>query len=131
MEEKMPAKNKLERAHQEYIEEKARKSKHLTVDNLYKVLNIKGIENLDELPMGDCDVSASDLVKWAFDKIKSLTESNERLDKENDRMANALDYLLESGSVSDQDGVKKARWGLGLEVEDEEAVAALKPRYSN
>lgn len=123
--------NKLEQAHQEHLAEEAKKAKHLTTDNLYKVLNIKGIENLDSLPMVDCELSPSDLITWAVNEIKRLKASNEHLDKENERMENSLTYLLESGSVSDRDGVQKARWGLGLEVENEEAVAALKPRFSN
>jgi len=54
----------------------------------------------------------------------------EKLDAENDRMANALDYILESGAIHQRDAVEKARWGLGLEVENEQEIAALKPRFS-
>lgn len=54
----------------------------------------------------------------------------EKLDAENERLTNALDYLLESGALSSFDDVQKAKWGLGLQVEDEQRIAALKPRYS-
>jgi hypothetical protein len=114
---------KMEQSHQNFLEEKSKKARYLNVENLSKTLNIKGIERLDELSMPDCSISASDLIDWAVKKIAQLED-------ENDRMANALDYVLESGSVGDFDGVQKARWGLGLVVEDEQRIAALKPRFS-
>ncbi|EMY6611176.1 hypothetical protein ABCL16_003432 [Vibrio parahaemolyticus] len=54
----------------------------------------------------------------------------EKLDAENDRLVNALEYVLESGAILECDAVAKARWGLGLEVENEQEIAALKPRFS-
>lgn len=59
-----------------------------------------------------------------------LREENSRLNSENERLVNALDYVLESGAITSRDGVEKAKWGLGLEVENEAEIAALKPRFS-
>ncbi|MBV7300234.1 hypothetical protein [Enterovibrio paralichthyis] len=64
-------------------------------------------------------------------KVADLEAKIQRLNAESDRLTNALDYVLESGSISGFDAVQKARWGLGLEVENEAEIAALKPRYSN
>lgn len=109
--------------HQEHKENEAIKRKHLSVENLYKALNVKGIENLENLDMGDCELSVSDLIAWSVSTVKNL-------DAENERMASALDYILESGAILERDAVEKARWGLGLEIENEQEIAALKPRFS-
>ncbi|HAS8195740.1 TPA: hypothetical protein I7682_17820 [Vibrio vulnificus] len=61
--------------------------------------------------------------------VKKL-ERADHLDSENDRLVNALEYVLESGAILERDAVAKARWGLGLEVENEQEIAALKPRFS-
>lgn len=47
-----------------------------------------------------------------------------------DRLVNALDYIYQSGVLTNDDVVAKAQWGLGIEVENPDAVAALKPRFS-
>ncbi len=57
-------------------------------------------------------------------------EQADRLDSENDRLVNALEYVLDSGAILDHHAVEKARWGLGLEVENEQDIAALKSRFS-
>jgi hypothetical protein len=54
----------------------------------------------------------------------------ETLNAENDRMVNALDYILKSGAIHQRDAVDKVRWGLGLEVNNEHEIAALKPRLN-
>lgn len=61
--------------------------------------------------------------------VKKL-ERADKLDAENERLANALEYVYESGNLTCADVVNKARWGLGLEVENPEEIAALKPRFS-
>lgn len=47
-----------------------------------------------------------------------------------DRLVNALDYIYQSGVLMNDDVVAKAQWGLGMEVENPDAVAALNPRFS-
>lgn len=47
-----------------------------------------------------------------------------------DRLINALDYIYQSGVLMNDDVIAKAQWGLGMEVENPQAVAALKPRFS-
>ncbi|EJX5614663.1 hypothetical protein OEA42_004005 [Vibrio parahaemolyticus] len=61
--------------------------------------------------------------------VKKL-ERADRLDVENERLVNALDYILESGYISSFEAEQKAKWGLGLIVENEQEIAALKPRFS-
>lgn len=74
-------------------------------------------------------------------KVKSLPSTNAktiaaleaeilRLNEESERLTNALDYIYQSGEAMSRDAVQKARWGLGLEVENEAEIAALKPRFS-
>ncbi|WP_045391984.1 hypothetical protein [Vibrio rotiferianus] len=69
----------------------------------------------------------------SLDVAQELVKKLERVDKldaENDRLSNALEYIYESGSLLNKDVVDKARWGLGIEVDNPEEIAALKPRYS-
>lgn len=115
--------NVLDIQHQQYQKEQALKLGHLKPENLSKVLNIKGIENLDDLKFDDCSVSASDLIAWAVKRINYL-------DAENERMSNALEYVLESGAFHSYHAEQKLRWGLGIKVENEPEIAALKARYS-
>ncbi|MFL7013556.1 hypothetical protein [Enterovibrio norvegicus] len=63
-------------------------------------------------------------------KVADLEAKIQRLNAESDRLTNALDYILESGQISEFKAVQKARWGLGLDVENEAEIAALKPRFS-
>lgn len=65
----------------------------------------------------------------AEELVKKL-EWADKLDVENERLANALEYIYESGSLLNKDVVDKARWGLGIEVENPEEIAALKPSFS-
>lgn len=65
-----------------------------------------------------------------LNSIDELQEQLKTLNTENDRLVNALDYILESGSISSYEAEQKAKWGLGLMVEDETFTAALKPRFS-
>lgn len=64
------------------------------------------------------------------DAAERASERIKKLDAENERLANALEYIYESGILLNQDVLDKARWGLGLEVENPEEIASLKPRFS-
>ncbi|NOI31874.1 hypothetical protein [Vibrio coralliilyticus] len=82
-----------------------------------------------------CDLKTNSILgiidDYAIAKgLAKKLEQADRLDAENERLANALEYIYESGSLLNQDVVDKARWGLGMEVENEQEIAALKPRFS-
>lgn len=82
-----------------------------------------------------CDLKTNSILgiidDYAIAKgLAKKLEQVDRLDAENERLVNALQYIYESGILLDQDVLDKARWGLGLEVETPEEIAALKPRFS-
>ncbi|WP_162929902.1 hypothetical protein [Vibrio sp. Evd11] len=61
-------------------------------------------------------------------KIKLVTKGDiEVLTEKNKRLFDALNYVYESGYLRNEVD-QKARWGLGLEVENETTIAALQPR---
>lgn len=60
-------------------------------------------------------------------ELKPVSESLEALGAQNQRLYDALNYVYESGYLRNE-ADEKARWGLGLEVENETEVAALQPR---
>ncbi|NOI31826.1 hypothetical protein [Vibrio coralliilyticus] len=78
---------------------------------------------------GYLGVSADMSLDVAQELLETLARIK-RLDTENDRLVNSLDYILESGSIASFEAEQKAKWGLGLDVEDESKIAALKPRFS-
>ena len=62
-----------------------------------------------------------------FSDPKSMYEPLVAQRAKSDRLYNALNYVYESGYLRNE-ADEKARWGLGLEVENETEVAALQPR---
>lgn len=64
-----------------------------------------------------------------YEIIKLVTkgENVEVLTEKNKRLFDALNYVHESGYLRNE-AAQKARWGLGLEVENETTIAALQPR---
>lgn len=73
---------------------------------------------------------ANHIKEHAAKGLATKLEQADRLNAENERLSNALEYIYESGSLLNEDVVEKARWGLGFEVENEKEIAALKPRFS-
>lgn len=71
--------NYFERLSLKHEEEEAARSKHLTVENLRKVLNVRDIENLEYFNFDGCKVHPSDLILWAAKRIATLEEENSRL----------------------------------------------------
>lgn len=98
--------DELDRKHQEEI---ATKEKHLNKENLLKVLNIKGIERLDSLVMDDCEIDASDLIRWVVSKV-------DKLEKENERLTDALVCIYDGGYIQSKEAENKVRLALGLEL---------------
>lgn len=62
-----------------------------------------------------------------FSDPKSMYEALVAQRAKSDRLYDALNYVYESGYLRDE-ADEKARWGLGLYVENEKEVAALQPR---
>ncbi|WP_182038774.1 hypothetical protein [Vibrio alginolyticus] len=62
-----------------------------------------------------------------FSDPKSMYEALIAQRVKNDRLYDALNYVYESGYLRNET-YEKARWGLGLEVDNETEVAALQPK---
>ena len=102
-------------------------SRYLIVSNNDDEMHPKGYHRIVDLKT-NAIVGIIDDLAIAKGLVKKL-ERADRLDAENDRMVNALDYILESGSISTFEAEQKAKWGLGLIVENEQEIAALKLRF--
>ncbi|MCT8865416.1 hypothetical protein [Shewanella xiamenensis] len=64
-------------------------------------------------------------------KIADVLNSDKSLSERYERVYNALDYIYESGELSSRHAVEKAKWGLGMDVDNEVEVAALTARFSD
>ena len=106
---------------------KNQESRYAIVSNNDDGMHPKGYHRIVDLKT-NAIVGIIDDYSVAQGLVKKL-ERADRLDVENDRLVNALDYILESGELSFT-SAQKAMWGLGLQVEDEKQIAALKPRFS-
>ena len=87
-----------------------------------------------EHQIGLLSMAGTNNIKGAF-KFEPLEEKekNERkqaelieLKAKVERLVNALDYIYHSGVLMNDDVIAKAQWGLGMEVENPEAVEALR-----
>jgi hypothetical protein len=65
--------------------------------------------------------------KLEFSDPKSMYEALVAERANNDRLRDALNYVYESGYLRNE-ADEKARWGLGLFVENESDIAALQPK---
>jgi hypothetical protein len=86
-----------------------------------------------EHQIGLLSMTGGDTIKGAF-KFESLEEQAINARKQSElielkakveRLVNALDYIYHSGVLMNDDVIAKAQWGLGMEVENPEAVEAL------
>lgn len=87
------------------------KHKYLNTKNLRKYLAVNILGNSNELVMEDCSINLYDLITWAANHI-------DRMEVENERMVNALVFLLDSHSISTAEGVEKAQVGLGSGIDE-------------
>lgn len=102
--------------------------------SLYALLSPEG-DFLERGDDGDYKILAVQAAWWAWQMSAKETVKAEQmpddLTKRYERTYNALDYIYESGELSNGLAIEKAKWGLGFAVENEAEVAALIARFSD